>query len=143
MKSVRDLYKTGIHFEECDDKIFYYISDSGLETYDDISVSRLETFDAIKECAKDIYHSQEYKEYEKKFYEEVKLPKLIEKYQERFEEYFENVEIEGISVNSEVSDQPINDEIFQGAKNRVKNLKEYAEMYEVQKQYYQEKGVTT
>ena len=77
------------------DKIFYYISDSGLETYDDISVSRLETFDAIKECAKDIYHSQEYKEYEKKFYEEVKLPKLIEKYQERFEEYFENMFLEG------------------------------------------------
>ena len=32
-------------------------------------------------------------------------------------------EIEGISVVSEVGDQPFNEEILQGAKNRVKNLK--------------------
>ena len=56
----------------------------------------------------------------------TKNPGKIEGAKLAFEEYFDNVEIEGISVNSEVSDQPINNEIFQGAKNRVKNLKEYA-----------------
>lgn len=47
--------------------------------------------------------------------------------QRAFEKYFKDVTIEGISVESEVADQPVNDEILQGAKNRVKNLKKYAE----------------
>lgn len=41
--------------------------------------------------------------------------------------YFDDVEIQGIPVESNVSEQPINDEIYIGAKNRVKNLKAYAE----------------
>lgn len=40
--------------------------------------------------------------------------------------YFKNVEIIGIAVPSNVSEQPVNDEIYIGAKNRVKNLKNYA-----------------
>lgn len=40
--------------------------------------------------------------------------------------YFEDIEINGIPVESNVSDQPVNDDIYVGAKNRVKNLKEYA-----------------
>lgn len=40
--------------------------------------------------------------------------------------YFDNIEIQGIPVESNVSEQPVNDEIYIGAKNRVKNLKEYA-----------------
>ena len=40
--------------------------------------------------------------------------------------YFENIEIEGISVESDVPEQPVNKEIYQGAKNRVNNLKKYA-----------------
>ena len=40
--------------------------------------------------------------------------------------YFDNVEIEGIPVNSDVGEQPVNEEIYNGAKNRVKNLKRYA-----------------
>ena len=39
--------------------------------------------------------------------------------------YFDNVPIEGIPVSSDVSEQPVNDDIFIGAKNRVKNLKTY------------------
>ena len=50
----------------------------------------------------------------------------MEKFKEAFEKYFENVQIEGIPVNSDVPDQPVNKEIYIGAKNRVKNLKEYA-----------------
>lgn len=40
--------------------------------------------------------------------------------------YFDDIEIVGIPVESEVSEQPVNDEIYNGAKNRVKNLKKYA-----------------
>ena len=50
----------------------------------------------------------------------------IEGAKKALENYFENVEIEGIPVNSDVPDQPVNKEIYIGAKNRVKNLKEYA-----------------
>lgn len=56
----------------------------------------------------------------------TKNPGKIEGAKKAFEEYFENFEIEGIGVSSDVSDQPVNDEIYQGAKNRVRNLKKYA-----------------
>ena len=41
--------------------------------------------------------------------------------------YFDNVEIVGIPVESNVGEQPVNDDIYIGAKNRVRNLKEYAQ----------------
>lgn len=41
--------------------------------------------------------------------------------------YFNDIEIHGIPVESNVSEQPVNDEIYTGAKNRVKNLKVYAQ----------------
>lgn len=41
--------------------------------------------------------------------------------------YFDNIEIQGISVDSNVGEQPVNDEIYNGAKNRVRNLKNYAQ----------------
>ena len=40
--------------------------------------------------------------------------------------YFDKIEIIGIPVESNVSEQPVNDEIYNGAKNRVQNLKKYA-----------------
>ena len=43
----------------------------------------------------------------------------IEGAKRAFEKYFKDVTIEGISVESEVADQPVNDEILQGARNRV------------------------
>lgn len=52
----------------------------------------------------------------------TKNPGKIEGARQAFERYFDNVEIEGIPVNSYVGDQPLNEEILQGAKNRVKNL---------------------
>ena len=45
----------------------------------------------------------------------TKNPGKIEGAKQAFEKYFENVEIEGIAVNSEVGDQPFNEEILQGA----------------------------
>ena len=49
----------------------------------------------------------------------------IEGARRAFERYFEDVVIEGVSVSSGVGDQPVNEEICIGAKNRIKNLKQY------------------
>ena len=50
----------------------------------------------------------------------------IESAKEALSLYFKNVEVLGIKVSSEVSEQPVNDEIYKGAKNRIENLKQYA-----------------
>lgn len=50
----------------------------------------------------------------------------IEGAKRALENFFDNVEVQGIPVESNVSEQPVNDEIYKGAKNRVKNLKNYA-----------------
>lgn len=60
----------------------------------------------------------------------------IEGARQAFEKYFNQVQIEGISVNSNVNNQPLNKEVFQGAKNRVKNLKEYAKKNNIQADFY-------
>ncbi len=58
--------------------------------------------------------------------------------------YFDNVEIEGIPVESNVSEQPVNDEIYKGAKNRVRNLKQYAQINNKEADLYLsvESGIT-
>ena len=66
----------------------------------------------------------------------TKNPGKIQGAKEAFEKYFNDVEIEGISVESNVSNQPFNEEIFEGAKNRVKNLKEYAKENNIQADFY-------
>lgn len=50
----------------------------------------------------------------------------IEGAKKALEYYFKDIEIQGIPVDSNVGEQPVNDEIYIGAKNRVKNLKQYA-----------------
>lgn len=74
----------------------------------------------------------------------TKNPGKIEGAKQAFEKYFENVEIKGIAVSSEVADQPINEEIFMGAKNRIKNLKKYAKENNIEADYYtaSEAGIT-
>ena len=74
----------------------------------------------------------------------TKNPGKIEGARQAFEKYFNNVEIEGISVNSDVPDQPINEEILKGAKNRVKNLKQYAINNNIEADFYvaSEAGIT-
>ena len=74
----------------------------------------------------------------------TKNPGKIEGAKQAFEKYFEDVEIEGIGVSSDVSDQPINEEIFLGAKNRVKNLKKYAKDNNIEVDFYiaSEAGIT-
>ena len=74
----------------------------------------------------------------------TKNPGKIEGARQAFEKYFGDVEIEGIPVDSNVGDQPVNEEIFQGAKNRVRNLKEYAKKNNIEADYYvsSEAGIT-
>ena len=50
----------------------------------------------------------------------------IEGAKRALQHYFKDIEIQGIPVNSDVPDQPVNNDIYKGAKNRVKNLKKYA-----------------
>lgn len=74
----------------------------------------------------------------------TKNPGKIEGARQAFEKYFDSVEIEGISVESEVGNQPFNEEILQGAKNRIKNLKEYANTNNIKADFYiaSEAGIT-
>ena len=74
----------------------------------------------------------------------TKNPGKIEGARQAFEKYFDNIEIEGIPVSSNVGDQPINEEILQGAKNRVKNLKQYAIKNNIEADFYisSEAGIT-
>ena len=52
------------------------------------------------------------------------------------EHYFQDVEMMGVSVDSDVADQPIDAETFYGARNRVVNLKKYAENNNVSADLY-------
>jgi len=74
----------------------------------------------------------------------TKNPGKIEGARQAFEKYFNNFEIEGIAVDSEVGDQPFNEEIFTGAKNRIKNLRKYAKENNIEVDYYiaSEAGIT-
>lgn len=55
---------------------------------------------------------------------------------EAFEEYFDDVEMMSIDVKSEVSEEPLNDEIYEGSKNRVNNLIKYAKENSIYADYY-------
>lgn len=63
---------------------------------------------------------------------------------EAFEKYFEDVKIDMIDVKSNVADEPINDEIYKGAKNRVENLIKYAKENNIMVDYFLgiESGIT-
>lgn len=60
----------------------------------------------------------------------------IEGAKRALELYFKNVDIEGIPVESNVSEQPVNEDIYIGAKNRVKNLKDYCKKNNIKADLY-------
>lgn len=68
----------------------------------------------------------------------------IEGAKEAFSEYFKEFEIEAIPAPSDVREQPVNNEIYEGASNRVKNVREIAKQQEKQADYYIaiESGIT-
>ena len=56
----------------------------------------------------------------------TKNPGKIEGAKRALENYFSNVDIQGIKVSSNVNEQPVGIETYQGALNRVDNLIKYA-----------------
>ncbi len=60
------------------------------------------------------------------------------------ERYYSNVSVEGIKVSSGVSDEPINEEIYLGARNRLNNLIDYAKNNNLDIDYFMtiESGIT-
>lgn len=74
----------------------------------------------------------------------TKNPGKIQGVKLAFEKYFDNIEIEGIPVESEVGAQPVNQEILEGARNRVRNLKAYAKRNNIYADFYvsSEAGIT-
>ncbi len=66
----------------------------------------------------------------------TKNPGKIEGAKKAFEHFFDNVEIIGVPVNSDVPDQPVNEDILLGAKNRVANLITYANSNNISADYY-------
>ncbi len=61
-----------------------------------------------------------------------------------FEKFYNNAEVIGIPVKSEVSDEPVNDEIYKGARNRVNNLIKYAKDNNIDADFFigVESGIT-
>ena len=74
----------------------------------------------------------------------TKNPGKIEGARKAFEEYFENVEIDGVPADSGVGEEPVNDEIYKGAKTRVTNLVNYAKENKIDADFYIaiESGIT-
>ena len=68
----------------------------------------------------------------------------IEAAKKAMDRFFDDVEIVGYKTASGVPDQPVNLEIYQGAKNRVKNLKEFAKQNNLHADLYisVESGIT-
>lgn len=73
-----------------------------------------------------------------------KNPGKVQGAKEAFENYFEDVQIDGISVPSDVSEEPVNTEIYEGARNRVDNLIKYAQESGIEAEYFLgvESGIT-
>ena len=71
-------------------------------------------------------------------------PAKIQGAKEAFERYFDSFEIEGIPVSSGVGDEPVNEEIYTGAKNRVDNLITYTKENNIDADYFIgiESGIT-
>ncbi len=66
----------------------------------------------------------------------TKNPGKITGAKQAFLHYFKDIEVEGIEVSSDVSDEPVNDEVYQGARNRVNNLIKYAVENNIEADYF-------
>lgn len=74
----------------------------------------------------------------------TKNPGKIEGAKEAFAKYFENFDLEGVAVPSLVAEEPVNESIYEGAKNRVNNLIKYAKTNQLDIDYFLgiESGIT-
>lgn len=65
-----------------------------------------------------------------------KNPVKLEAVKEAFLKYFKKVEVIGISVESHVPPQPVNDETYLGAKSRALHLKEFNDKEELKADFF-------
>lgn len=74
----------------------------------------------------------------------TKNPGKVEGAKQAFQEFFEDVDVTGVPVSSDVREQPVNDEIYIGARNRVDNLIKYAKDNNVDADFFVgiESGIT-
>ena len=74
----------------------------------------------------------------------TKNPGKIEGATEALKNYFDDFDIDGIPVSSDVSEEPVNNEIYEGARNRVNNLMQYAKDHGIDAEYFLgiESGIT-
>ncbi|MCI9087139.1 MAG: DUF84 family protein [Clostridia bacterium] len=74
----------------------------------------------------------------------TKNPGKIQGAKEALEKYFDDIDIQGIPVSSDVSEEPVNHEIYEGARNRVDNLMKYAKENNIDARYFLgiESGIT-
>ena len=74
----------------------------------------------------------------------TKNPGKIQGAKEALEKYFDDIDIQGIPVSSDVSEEPVNHEIYEGARNRVDNLIKYAKENNIDARYFLgiESGIT-
>lgn len=74
----------------------------------------------------------------------TKNPGKIEGATKALSHFFDDVEVIGVPVSSDVSDQPVNSDIYLGALNRVDNLIKYASDNNVDADYFLgiESGIT-
>ena len=66
----------------------------------------------------------------------TKNPSKIEGAKRAFDKFFDNVEIIGVDASSNVADQPFNEDVLQGAKNRVEVVKQYAKDNNIDADFY-------
>lgn len=66
----------------------------------------------------------------------TKNPGKIEGARQALACYFEDVEIESVAVSSEVGEEPLNEQIYIGARNRVDNLMRYASKNKIEADYF-------
>ena len=72
----------------------------------------------------------------------TKNPTKIEGARRAFTKFFEDVEVIGVPANSDVSEEPVNEELLQGAKNRVANLRKIVRDTDVDYFIAIESGIT-
>lgn len=74
----------------------------------------------------------------------TKNPGKIDGATRAFSHFFDNFSIDGVSVKSDVSDEPVDKDIYNGARNRVNNLIDYAKKNNLDVDYFigVESGIT-
>lgn len=74
----------------------------------------------------------------------TKNPGKVQGAKEAFDKFYKDVEVTGVPVPSNVNEEPVNEEIYQGARNRVDNLITYAKENNVEADFFVgiESGIT-